>query len=150
MFHVEQPRNRITVNNRFAKDMTKDWYSQNGFKISSLIDQSEIDRAEKEVTAAYIVPIVGEVETPTEVQKNAIGNLAFLLLLQRSIFLTRAGAKTKTGYNSQEADAWAKLQQSASSCHLALEQLRNTEGANADAEIMDICKIYFKTNFISL
>ena len=150
MFHVEQPRSRITVNNRFAKDMTKDWYSQNGFKISSLIDQSEIDRAEKEVTAAYIVPIVGEVETPTEVQKNAIGNLAFLLLLQRSIFLTRAGAKTKTGYNSQEADAWAKLQQSASSCHLALEQLRNTEGANKDAEIMDICKIYFKTNFISL
>lgn len=127
--------------------MTKDWYADNGFKMSNLIDQSEIDRAEREVTAAYVEPICGEVSELTEAQKNAIGNLAFLLLLQRSIFLTRAGAKTKTGYNSQEADAWAKLQQSATSCHLALEQLRNTEGANRDAEVMDICKIYFKTNF---
>lgn len=130
--------------------MTKDWYADNGFKMSNLIDQSEIDRAEREVTAAYVEPICGEVSELTDVQKNAIGNLAFLLLLQRSIFLTRAGAKLKTGYNSQEADAWAKLQQSATSCHLALEQLRNTEGANKGAEVVDICKIYFQTNFISL
>lgn len=130
--------------------MLKQWYIEHGFKMSSLIEQAEIDRAEREVTAAYIVPIAGETETPSEVQKNAVGNLAFLLLLQRSIFLTRAGAKTKTGYNSQETDAWAKLQQAATSCHLALEQLRNAEGANKDADVMDICKIYFKSNFISL
>ena len=130
--------------------MTKSWYIEHGFKISSLIEQTEIDNAEREVTAAYVVPIVGEIQTPNDMQKNAIGNLAFLLLLQRSIFLTRAGAKMKTGYNSQEADAWAKLQQSATSCHLALEQLRNAEGANKNAEIMDICRIYFKTNFISM
>lgn len=130
--------------------MTKDWYTDHGFKMSNLIDQSEIDRAEREVTAAYVEPICGEVSELTEEQENAVGNLAFLLLLQRSIFLTRAGAKTKTGYNSQEADAWAKLQQSATSCHLALEQLRNTEGADKGAEVMDICKIYFQTNFISL
>lgn len=130
--------------------MTKEWYSEHGFKISSLIDQTEIDRAETEVTAAYVVPIAGAATVPAEVRENAIGNLAFLLLLQRSMFLTRAGAKIKTGYNSQEVDAWAKLQQSASSCHLALEQLRAVESANADADVLDICRIYFKSNFISL
>lgn len=130
--------------------MTKEWYSEHGFKISSLIDQTEIDRAEAEVSVAYVVPIAGGATVPAEVRQNAIGNLAFLLLLQRSIFLTRAGAKTKTGYNSQEADAWEKLQQAASSCHLALEQLRAVEGVNANAEILDICKIYFKSNFLSL
>lgn len=130
--------------------MTKDWYSEHGYKMSSLIDQAEIDRAEREVTAAYVTPIVGDVQVDEDVKQNAVGNLAFLLLLQRSIFATRAGAKIKTGYNSQEADAWAKLQQEAASCHLALETLRKQAGVTADAEVLDICKIYFKSNFISL
>lgn len=129
--------------------MTKQWYLEHGFKISSLLEQTEIDNAEREVTEAYVEPIATET-VPVEVKENAVGNLAFLLLLQRSIFLTRAGAKAKTGYNSQDVDTWSKLQQSATSCHLALEKLRNAEGANKDAEVLDICKIYFKTNFISL
>ena len=130
--------------------MTKTWYSEHGFKLSSLIDDAEISRAEREVTDAYITPIVGDAEVAQGVLENAVGTLAFLLILQKTLFATRAGAKTKTGYNSQEADAWAKLQQEATSCHLALETLKKQEGVNADAEVMDICKIYFKTNFISL
>lgn len=130
--------------------MTKTWYSEHGFKLSSLIDDTEIARAEREITAAYITPIVGDATVTQAVLENAIGTLAFLLILQKTLFATRAGAKTKTGYNSQEADAWAKLQQEAASCHLALETLKKQEGVNADAEVMDICKLYFKTNFISL
>lgn len=130
--------------------MTKSWYSEHGFKLSSLIDDTEIARAEREVTAAYITPIVGDATVTQAVLENAVGTLAFLLILQKTLFATRAGAKTKTGYNSQEADAWAKLQQEAASCHLALETLKKQEGVNADAEVMDICKLYFKTNFISL
>lgn len=130
--------------------MTKSWYSEHGFKLSSLIDDTEIARAEREVTDAYITPIVGSATVTQAVLENAVGTLAFLLILQKTLFATRAGAKTKTGYNSQEADAWEKLQQEAASCHLALETLKKQEGVNADAEVMDICKIYFKTNFISL
>lgn len=130
--------------------MTKSWYSEHGFKLSSLIDDAEISRAEREVTAAYITPIVGSATVDEGVLQNAIGTLAFLLILQKTLFATRAGAKTKTGYNSQEADAWAKLQQEAASCHLALETLKAQEGVNADATVTDICKLYFKTNFISL
>lgn len=133
--------------------MTKDWYLQHGFKLSPLIEQAEIESAEMDVRMAYVNPILGSAAVPSEyeaVVENAVGNLAFLLMLQRSIFLTRAGAKIKTGYNSQEADAWTKLQQAAMSCHLALVELRKVPGADASAEVLDVCKIYFKSNFFSL
>lgn len=129
--------------------MTKDWYIQHGFKMSSQIDQAEIVRAEKDVIKAYIDPIVNGATVQTEMRENAIGNLAFLLLLQRSTFVTRAGAKFKTGYNSQNAGDWEQLQDAAMTCHVALEALRNAAGAK-NAKVTDICKIYFKTNFISL
>lgn len=130
--------------------MTKQWYQEHGFKLSNYVEDNEIDRAERDVVAAYILPIIGDLEIEAEKRENAIGNLAFLLLLQRSTFLTRAGAKTKTGYNSQNAGDWTVLQDAATSCHLALTELRQIPGANAEAKITDICKIYFKTNFLSL
>lgn len=130
--------------------MTKNWYIEHGYKVSSLIEQTEIDRAERDVIAAYVVPIENGATIDATVRENAVGQLAFLLLLQRTLFLTRAGAKTKTGYNSQEADAWAKLQQEATSCHEALETLKAQEGVNPNAKVVDICKIYFKSNFINL
>lgn len=130
--------------------MTKQWYLERGYKLSAQIEEAEIARAEADVVSAYISPIVGTAKVPTEIRENAVGGLAFLLLLQRSIFATRAGAKVKTGYNSQDASAWDVLQQEASACHLALERLRKQPGVNAEAEVCDICKIYFKTNFIAL
>ena len=118
--------------------------------MSAALEDAEITRAENDVTDAYITPIVGTANVPQEVKEKTIGALAFLLLLQRSVFLTRGGAKIKSGYNSYDADAWAILQQEAQSCHLALETLRAQDGVNKDAEVIDICKIYFKSNFISL
>lgn len=128
--------------------MTKQWYIEHGYKVSALIDEAEISRAEKDIELAYIEPIVGDKNVPDEVRDEAVGALVFLLLLQRTIFLTRAGAKTKTGYNSADVDAWAKLQQEAERCHLWLEKLK-ASAENPSAEVTDICKIYFKTNFIS-
>lgn len=130
--------------------MTKQWYLEHGFKLSAQIEDAEIARAERDVANAYVMPIVGDVKVSSEAREDVIGNLAFLLMLQRSVFATRAGAKIKTGYNSQDAGAWDLLQQCATACHLALETLRQQPGVNADAEVCDICKIYFKTNFISL
>lgn len=130
--------------------MTKQWYQDNGYELSGLISDAIITRAERDVTDAYITPIVGGATVSQTVKERAIGNLAFLLILQRTIFATRAGAKIKTGYNSQDADAWAKLQQEASACHLAIEMLKREPGVNKDAQVIDICKIYFSTNFLNL
>lgn len=129
--------------------MTKDWYIQHGFKMSSQIDQAEINRAEADVIKAYVDPIVNGATVPTATRENAIGNLAFLLLLQRSTFVTRAGAKIKTGYNSQSAGDWEQLQDAATTCHVWLEKMK-AEAGSVDPKIVDICKIYFKTNFISM
>ena len=128
--------------------MTKQWYQENGYEISSYVNDATIARAERDVTDAYVTPIVGNANVSKEIKERAIGNLAFLLILQRSIFATRAGAKVKTGYNSMEADAWAKLQQEATSCNLQLEILKKQPGVNPDAHVTDICKIYFSTNFL--
>ena len=130
--------------------MTRQWYQEHGFEMSSLISEAAISRAETDVTDAYITPIVGSAEVSTDVVQRATGCLAFLLILQRTIFATRAGAKVKTGYNSVEADAWAKLQQEATACHLALETLKTQPGVDPDAQVTDICKIYFSTNFLYL
>ena len=128
--------------------MTKQWYQDNGYEKSSYLSDAAIARAERDVTDAYVTPIVGNANVSKEIKERAIGNLAFLLILQRSIFATRAGAKVKTGYNSMEADAWAKLQQEATSCNLQLEILKKQPGVNPDAHVTDICKIYFSTNFL--
>lgn len=128
--------------------MTKQWYQENGYEMSSYVSDAAIARAERDVTDAYVTPIVGNANVSNEIKERAIGNLAFLLILQRSIFATRAGAKVKTGYNSMEADAWAKLQQEATSCNLQLEILKKQPGVNPDAHVTDICKIYFSTNFL--
>ena len=128
--------------------MTKQWYQDNGYEMSSYVSDAAIARAERDVTDAYVTPIVGNANVSKEIKERAIGNLAFLLILQRSIFATRAGAKFKTGYNSMEADAWAKLQQEATSCNLQLEILKKQPGVNPDAHVTDICKIYFSTNFL--
>lgn len=124
------------------------WYKEHGYELSSLIDQHAIDRAESEVRRCYVVPIVGEL-SGSEVDE-AVGNLAFLLILQRSIVGTRAGAKIKNTQTSQNAEAWSIVAQEALSCHERLEVLRRLNGADQRAEIFDICKIYFKSNFISL
>lgn len=117
--------------------------------MSTLISQATIDRAEADIKAAYLVPIVGNNLETTEAV-DALANLTFLLILQRTIFATRAGAKIKTTLTSQEAGEWQKISQQASVCHLKLEALRSIDGANAAAQIVDICKIYFSTNYFNI
>lgn len=129
--------------------MTANEYKERGYEVSSYIEQATIDRAEADVMMAYIEPIVGT-HTDTKVAMDAKANLTFLLLLQRTLHATRAGAKVKTTAQSNEATAWDKVQQEAASCHLKLEALRKSEGAIANARIEDICKIYFNTNYLNL
>lgn len=129
--------------------MQVEWYRAHGFEISNLIDQATITRAEDDVRQSYIAPILGTDAHGDDVDM-AVGNLAFLLLLQRSVMATRAGAKIKTTQTSINAETWQVVAQECASCHARLEALRCKNGANARAEIFDICKIYFKSNFISI
>lgn len=126
--------------------MTPQEYANKGFAVSLHIDQSVIDRAEADVRAAYVTPIVG-VNAQGEAVNDAIANLAFMIMTQRNVFVTRSGAKEKTNANSRTVEAWETLQEMAHTCAMKIAALRELSGANKTAEVNDICRLYFKTNF---
>lgn len=126
--------------------MTAQEYNAKGFAVSLHIDQSIIDRAEKDIREAYINPIVGSQASGVEVE-DAIANLVFFLMTQRNIFVTRSGAKDKMVANSRSVEMWDTLQEQAHTCAMKLEALKQLPNANKDAVVSDICRLYFKTNF---
>lgn len=126
--------------------MTPQEYVNKGFAVSLHIDQPIIDRAEADVRAAYVTPIMGAGATGAEVD-DAVANLAFMAMTQRNVFVTRSGAKEKTNANSRTAEAWDTLQEMAHTCAMKIAALRELPNANKTAEVNDICRIYFKTNF---
>lgn len=128
--------------------MTKEWYQQNGYKVGLNFEQQQINRAERDVMAAYVLRIIpnADPEHDADVQ-NAVADLAFLLLTRRNTFITRSGAKEKTGANSMSASAEATLGEMAATCKLRLSELKAKPGAVAGAKVRDICKIYFKSNY---
>ena len=74
-------------------------YRADGYALSQVIDQAKITRAEKEVIAAYIVPLIGETPSQEDIEqeplRSAVMSCAFLLVSLRGAVATRAGAKTK-------------------------------------------------------
>lgn len=131
--------------------MTAQEYIEKGFAVSMHTEQAIIDRAERDARLAYIVPIVGE-NTPEEhagVIADALANLAFLVMLQRNVFVTRSGAKMKQTDDSRDADGLDVLQNMAHTCDMKIQALRALPGANATAKVTDICRIYFRTNFFN-
>lgn len=123
-------------------------YKQNGFLLSTLIDQKIIDRAENDVILNYIQPICPELSPTDSLYKKAVMTLAFFLMCKRNnVFMTRSGAKEKDNQFSNKSDAWNNLQNLATDCHFVIEELKKLDGANEKPKFIDICGIYFKTNF---
>ena len=124
-------------------------YRAAGYALSTLIDQAAITRAEKDVCAAYIVPLVGRTPTQAESEaepiKSALMALSFLLVLQRSASATRAGAKTKNTPQSVSPTYDDILRQNAPTCVRALCSI-DTE-KNPVNECSDICGIFFTSQF---
>ena len=124
-------------------------YRAVGYALSTLIDQAAITRAEKDVCAAYIVPLVGRVPTQAECEaepiKSALMALSFLLVLQRSASATRAGAKTKNTPQSGTPTFDDVLRQNAPTCVRTLCAI--DKGKNPVAECSDICGIFFTSHF---
>lgn len=129
--------------------MTKEWYKAHGYNMSINIDQSAIDRAEADVMAAYVRPILPDADPEGDDEvAHCVANLCYLLVMQRNIFITRSGAKEKTTSNSMSPDSMRMLEECAMVAAMSIKQLREMEGAVAGAKVTDICKIYFTTNFI--
>lgn len=129
--------------------MTAQEYRAAGYEVSMQIDTAVIQRAENEVRAAYIAPITSKGDDVAEV-KQAVMSLAFLRMCQQRFFATRSGGKTKTNEFGQDFDAWAKVQEMAGVCDMHIKAVRALDGSKQDAKVADICRIYFKTNWLGM
>lgn len=116
-------------------------------EVSANFPQALIDRAEQEVTMAYIEPILPEYASDDEDIRAAIMALAVLRMQQLSVFATRSGAKEKTTAESYTASRDSILLQYMRVCNLHLQKLRKKEGAISCAKVDDICGIYFISNY---
>lgn len=124
-------------------------YKAAGYKLSQLIEQAIVTRAENEVVAAYIVPLLGHVPTEderaAEPLKSAIMGLSFLLVMQRNSTETRAGVKTKLSAESTTPSYDDILRQYAPSCVSSLQAV--APAASPWKECSDICRVFFKSNY---
>lgn len=127
--------------------MTKQEYQDAGFRLSLQVEQVDIDRAEREVTEAYCKPIAPDMDTTKEAYRNAVMNLAFLWLLQHSLFGTRSGAKGVQITSATTPTNADVLRECAWDCHSSLQVLRHVANTPEDVRVRDICRIYFSTNF---
>lgn len=75
-------------------------YRAAGFNLSIYIDEAALARAESDVKAAYIAPLVDDYDEDDDPYKSTIMVLAYLLIMQRSVFATRAGGKQKNAPQS--------------------------------------------------
>jgi hypothetical protein len=124
-------------------------YNAAGYRLSQLIAQPIIDRAEKDIVTAYIVPLLGRTPTQAEIDaeplKTAIMSLSFLLVQQRTIAATRAGAKTKNAEQSGTPTPEDVLRENATTCAANLRAVAE----DAHKSVHDICGIYFRSNYFS-
>jgi hypothetical protein len=127
--------------------MTKQEYQERGFRLSLQIEQEDIDRAEKAVTDAYIAPLTDD--RTGELVISSIMNFAFLWLMQHSLYNTRSGAKSVNITSATTPSNEDVLRQCALDCHQCLQALREALGKN-DVKVLDICRIYFTTNYLGL
>lgn len=128
--------------------MTPQEYQDQGYKLSANVSQTQIDQAEEDVKAAYIVPSIGGdlPEVMTDAQRNAVMALAFLRLSQNNMTVTRSGAKAKNVAESSSVWLEQGLQEQARRCHFYLVVLQK-QAQQTRVRVDDICGIYFETNF---
>lgn len=127
--------------------MTKEWYKAQGYHVGVEYPQEVVDRAEREVKAAYITPILPDADYGNDEVKHCLADLSYMRLMQLNTFVTRSGAKEKYGSNSASASDDAKFNEQGMVAANAVDKLRAMEGANASGRINDICHLFFKNNF---
>lgn len=127
--------------------MTAQEYIAKGFRISVQVLQNEIDRAEREVTEAYIAKVAPSYSLTDTAVKEAVMQLAVILLLQRHAVATRSGGKNKQSPNLS-TDGWPN-QGDVENADRLLRKVQTVSGLTSKL-VDDIAGIYFRTQFVSL
>ena len=127
--------------------MTAEEYKAAGYSVSGLVSQQAIDRAEKEVTEAYIAKVAPAYSATDADVKAAVMQLAVILLLNRHAVATRSGGKTKdTPQLSQNAYA---SQGDVDNADRLLRKVQTVAGLPSKL-VDDIAGIYYRNVFLGL
>lgn len=133
--------------------MTPTEYQSKGYKVGLQVLQPIINKAEETAFNAYVKPILPNAEFPTTEStdndvKNATMAIAYLLMCRNNVFVTRAGAKTKNSPLQSETPYTEKVSdEQVLECGRLLDVLKSKQGADKNAEICDVAKIFFITNY---
>lgn len=127
--------------------MTAQEYIAKGFRISGQVLQTEIDRAEREVVEAYIAKVAPSYSLTDADVKEAVMQLAVILLLKRHAVATRSGGKNKQSPNLS-TDGWPN-QGDVENADRLLRKVQTVSGLTSKL-VDDIAGIYFRTQFVSL
>ena len=133
--------------------MTAAEYKQKGFQFSTHTEQPVIDRAERDVQAAYIDPICASMTAEQKLAAaSAIAaakdNLVFLLVALRNIFATYSGGALKPAAVGQKPNSTDIVSEQSQTCAMYLRKLSECECALPVTSATDICRIYFSTNYL--
>ena len=127
--------------------MTTEDYKAAGYRVSGQVSQQEIDRAEKEVTEAYIAKVAPSFDSTDADVKAAVMQLAVILLTNRHAVATRSGGKTKdTPQLSQNAYA---SQGDVENADRLLRKVQTVDGFPSKL-VDDIACIYYRNVFLGL
>lgn len=124
--------------------MTAQEYIEKGYKVSANMEQSVIDRAEKEVISGYLDAL--DADSESDEYKTAVMALAFLRLAQLQLFATPAGGRVKTNQFSQSVENQAALYNQALVCYNALKVVKVGERA-WEKPTVDVCGIFFVSSY---
>ena len=127
--------------------MTREWYKENGYHVGLEGTQEVIDRAEREVKAAYVEPILPNADYNKDDVKKCLADLAFMRVLQINLYVTRSGAKEKLSTHSSSPSNDSRYNDQGRVAAAAVDRLRAMPGANAQAHVDDICQLFFVSNY---
>lgn len=127
--------------------MTAQEYQAAGYRVSQQVMQSEIDRAEADVTAAYIAKVAPTFSSTDADVKAAVMQLAVILLTNRHAVATRSGGKTKDT-PQQSTNAYAS-QGDVDNADRLLRKVQTVAGLPSKL-VDDIAGIYYRNTFIGL
>lgn len=119
-----------------------------GWRMSANINEAFISRCSVEVKRTYLLPLFTEQEIADAATTSTIAHawnaLTFLRSLQDNAFSTRSGAEQK---NLEQGTHVYRLDDVKRACACYVDELRVT--STAKGNIIDICEIYFYTQFFN-
>lgn len=121
-------------------------YRAAGYRVSLQVSQAEIDRAEREVTEAYVAKVAPSFDAETTTVKACVMSLASILLIQRHAVATRAGGKVKQSPSMSD-----NAEPTQGDFDNADRLLRAVSEVKFPSRVVDdICGLYYRRKFLGL